>query len=395
MDPDRLVVVSDLHVDFIERDLPDAAQAKREKVLEFFDWLIERSGAQRLVINGDLVDIPQKDGGPLLPRYQDIAGKLRHVLAAGIKLGYVIGNHDAGLLGLDIALEEPPLRIHYPYIVVGSARTSILVEHGHLQDPWLWDYVCAHAASMLAHDASLPPTPFWYEPQAALGPLAAPSGGPPGAAVAALTDRDGLARPEAPAVPRMPPAEALPVQLLALWQTGGAEVDPESPGAADLLDAGHGDLEDGYADVTDPAADETLLNRRAELREQLALSGVEGLATLGPLPTGAYALSSDRGRNVAEFLPPLVQALYSGPHWRRAAKHRLAELAPQCSVPITGVIMGHTHYPDEHQWMHAQQQCHYVNSGSWRGESADIVVVANGQMRLFRRDWRDDWPELP
>ena len=49
-----------VHVAYWEEDLPGAYQAKREKLLEFFDWVIEGSRARRLVINGDLVDIPQK-----------------------------------------------------------------------------------------------------------------------------------------------------------------------------------------------------------------------------------------------------------------------------------------------------------------------------------------------
>lgn len=350
MATDRLVLISDVHVDYWEQDLPNDHVAKRRRFLQFFDWLIEESGAKRLVINGDLVDIPQQDGGPILPRYEDIAGKLREVVRAGIKLGYVIGNHDSGLVGLEVAL--PSVQVDYPSMTVASGDRHILIEHGHLQDPWLWDYVRTLARAML--DPTPGPTPPTFL-QAARSRVEEPS------------------------------ASELSLRLHALWQARGDELDPRSDDASALIAAVQQDLQEDYSEVTDQTKDRAMLKRRREADKALAAVGVA--------PGGAFGVTALRGLPTRDLLERLVQTLYSGPHWRRVAKERAAEVTKrQPKRPITGVIMGHTHFPDEWPWRYQRRACHYINAGSWRGESADIVVIEDGKMRLLRRKWQDPWP---
>jgi len=85
---------------------------------------------------------------------------------------------------------------------------------------------------------------------------------------------------------------------------------------------------------------------------------------------------------------------YSGPHWRKVAKERAAAVSKESGQQITGVVMGHTHWPDEFRWTSDGREHHYVNAGSWRHESADIVVIEKGVMQLHRCRWDEDWPKL-
>lgn len=356
MKSERLLLISDVHVDAWPADLPNAHQQKRKKLLDFFDWVVDGSGAGRLVINGDLIDVPQQDRGPILPRYMEVAAKLQKVVAAGIKFGYVIGNHDSGLVGLDIALNNPPVQVEYPYLVVKSGGRNIVVEHGHLQDPWLWDYVRTLASQMLAKRPG-PSSPVFLRATAA-----------------------AAAAPAAPG-----PAEAS-LQLHRLWQTRGEKLDPRSPEAAALVAAVQKDLQEDYRDVTDSRADRAMIGKRARLRGRLG--------TAGPRTRGATALTVAPKALTSRTIEQAVQALYSGPHWRKVAKERAATVSKESGQQVTGVVMGHTHWPDELKWTENGREYHYINAGSWRHESADIVVIEKGVMRLYQRKWDEDWPKL-
>jgi len=355
MPEDRLILVSDVHVDEWPADLPNAYQQKRQRLLDFLDWVAESSGAQRFLINGDLLDVPQQDRQAILPRYLDLAGKFRKIVASGIKFGYVIGNHDSGLVGLDIALDDPPVRVDYPYLKVQSGARTLIVEHGHLQDPWLWDYVRQLAAQMLVNSPG-PNHPNFLR-------LASPT-----------------------ASPGMPTLADTQLQLNGLWQARAEDLDPGSAEAHALVAALRKDLTENYGDVLDPQKDRTMMEKRAGLLQLLSTGGADAW---GMTPT--FALNtSDIGQRFEE----LVQAYYSGPHWRQVAQSRAAEVSQTLAKPVTGVILGHTHWPDEFKWTRDGQECHYVNSGSWRHDSADIVVVENGEMTLYRRRWDQEWPKL-
>lgn len=354
MPADRLILISDVHLDQWPSDLPDQHEKKSSKFLDFFDWVIDESGAGRLLIAGDLIDVPQKDRQPVLPRYSEIAERIRAVVEAGIKFGYVVGNHDSGLVGLDIELENPPVRVAYPFMLVKSGDGNILVEHGHLHDPWLWDYVRHLAMTMWARDAEVPANVFLW------------SGAP---AVAQATS----------------PAAEASVELARLWQTGANELAVQSPEADRLAQIALQDLAQNYEDVTDPEKDREMLEKRAKL--------LQDIPAMAPGP-GAFSLVGRRRWDWGMFLERMVQTMYSGPHWRRAAKELWQKKSEQVDAPITGVVMGHTHWPDEFSWEQDGATIQYVNSGSWRRDYADIAVIEDGNITLYARDWRDDWPDL-
>lgn len=177
-------------------------------------------------------------------------------------------------------------------------------------------------------------------------------------------------------------------QIDQLWQTSLREADPSHEMLVGLREALLKDLDEDYSDVVDQTTDPRLVEARDRLRSRLrdpsAVRGVPSLAATAAAPDcGGLSIES------------LVQACYSGPHWRRAARHRLAELAAEPGRPLAGIIMGHTHYADQFTWQDdAGQPQWYVNSGSWRHDSADLVVVEGSTVQGFKRNWKGPLPTL-
>ena len=329
MASDRLILISDVHIDEWNGDLGvDQAGAKAARFLEFLQWVADAGAAGtvgQFYINGDLIDVPQQDRSPLLPEYEAILEGFKGIIAAGVKFGYVIGNHDSGLVGLDIALSDQSLTINYPYLQVQSAGKKYIIEHGHLYDPWLWDYVRQAAKVMWTADPTANP-------------------------------------------------ESAPLMSSAMWQ---ATMQGQAPAAGHPDPTGQlvADIERVYDDVIRPEIDTELAQARDALRR--ALHPLD--AAPAQEPTQAQ----------------LVQAYYSGPHWRQAAVTRLDDLSHRLGASLAGITMGHTHYPDTFEWPDAQgEECQYVNSGSWRYDRADIVVIDEGGLQLHARAWGDALPLL-
>lgn len=362
MPSERVVVISDVHLDQWPDDLPGEHQAKRRAFLDFLDWVSQMGREDRVgrfVIVGDLIDVPQKDHRPLLPTYDDVYAGLQKVISAGVKLGYVIGNHDAGLVGLNLDLQRLGVRIGYPYLVVRTDDSQFAVEHGHLYDPWLWDYVRHLGAAM------------WTGSAGAHGPgvlRAAPNGQRQASSGA---DVDPAAR------------------VATLLQTSLRAADLSDAEFERLRDALLDDLEDDYGDVTDRNADGQMLGNRDALREQL-----QGRRA-SPAPGLSLAASGAGVQPLAQSVEGLVMACYSGPHWRRAAKNRLPAMAQEAGGPLAGIVMGHTHYADQFTWDDGTGQSKwYANSGSWRHDSADVVIVEGQTFRVLRRNWEEPLPRL-
>lgn len=356
MPSERVVLISDVHLDEWEDDLPTQWQQKRQAFLAFLEHVAaagKEGRVARFVIAGDLVDVPQRNRAALLPTYSCVYDRLQQIVAAGVRLGYVIGNHDAGLVGLSV--DEPLICVGHPYILVKSGDTEFVVEHGHLYDPWLWDYVRQLASAM------------WTD-----------SAGPSGVHVLAMAG-GGEARLPAPAA-----AEA-PLKVDELWQARLADAPLSEQQTQVLVEALMADLDDDYTDVTDPDADVAMLSTRRQLRAQLAGA-----------PAGApFSLAAAAPAAGAPLLEQLVQACYSGPHWRRAARTRLPKLAEDLKRPLAGIVMGHTHYADEDRWTGESGEPYwYVNAGSWRHDDADVLIIEGEHRNLVRRKWTEPLPCL-
>ncbi len=343
MPADLTVVVSDIHLDLWDEDVPHLAARRRDNLLEFFDWVVQVR-PERLLIVGDLLDVPERHGEPLLPKYDFLVRALRSVVAAGIKLSYVVGNHDAGAVGLRVATSDPVIRVEYPLSLLTSAGRNILFEHGHLHDPWLWDYVRQLAAQMWVADPDAP-APWRLQP----------------AVLRAQTRTDQPCEPAGAEASRLLPR---------LLQADRLDRFQDEAGLQRLERAVEAELAEDYSEVSEPAAG--------------------GAEEIDPRQLLAKLMQTTDRAEGTPLLEQLLQWVYSRPHWRKAALERAREMQQKTGRPIHGVVMGHTHYADAPQGMSIE----YVNCGSWRREDAHVVTISDGHLRLHRRRWNDPWPEV-
>jgi len=342
----KLIAISDVHLDTWQREYPAGYEAKHRAFREFLDWVREGGQGEHLVIVGDLLDIPQQEGSSLLPLLEELGDALGELLRAGITVHYLPGNHDAGLHGIEVQTQSPPLHIG-SRAVIPSGGSSIVFEHGHLMDAWLSEFVRRKLAR--------PPV----EARAAI----------------AYFLRDGArARPDAPDADAVLDTVSAALQWRAL-RTG---FTPEEQRWGIRVMSQH--LDDDFADVADRAE---LPPHQDEIMAGLARLGlaVGDLQTRDDLPEAALALFA-----------PLGWRYYSALPWRRAARSRLAELRRQHGVGVVGLVIGHTHATDQYSWDCGEGRMQYANCGSWVGPRGDFVSVEGGQIASHARLWTDPLP---
>ena len=120
---ERILVVSDLHLG----NPYSEASRSLGKFLEHAEH--ERF---HVCINGDGLEILQTSFANLAGEASDIIRRLRALLAKGLSVHYVVGNHD---IVLEHYLESwADIRI-CPFLNLRSGERRIRIEHGHLYDP--------------------------------------------------------------------------------------------------------------------------------------------------------------------------------------------------------------------------------------------------------------------
>jgi UDP-2,3-diacylglucosamine pyrophosphatase LpxH len=121
---DRMLVVSDLHIGNPFSEASDSLgsfldYAKRERF--------------NVCINGDGLEILQTSFANLANDTVRVIGRIRDLLAAGLQVFYVVGNHD---IVLEHYLESwAEIRI-CPFLNLRTGASRIRIEHGHLYDPF-------------------------------------------------------------------------------------------------------------------------------------------------------------------------------------------------------------------------------------------------------------------
>lgn len=349
MQEGRLLAISDVHFDTWREQQPETYEDKRRAFLEFLNWVRDASGCEHFAIVGDLLDIPRENHAPLLPVFQEVAIKLLSLMRSGIRVHYVIGNHDAGGVGIDINTLHPPLQIGYPEAQVRCGDTWIWLEHGHLLDAWLWEYV-HHQMTTLTGSS----------PREAMGPFMAdfPAG--------QMTT---------------PPAAIVHDRLYAALQW---RPDPRLFSAADKrlgIRVMSEHLGDDFAEVAEEG-------RRPPFQEEIE----ETLAR--------YRVTVEDLLGEAEMPPEIIDLFmtigaryYSPLPWRRAARRKLQEVRRLQGRQFTGLIMGHIHAPDCYCWQDDDgTTLTYANCGTWTGEGGSYVLIDNGQIQSVKRNWEDPLP---
>ncbi|HEX2731881.1 MAG TPA: UDP-2,3-diacylglucosamine diphosphatase [Polyangiaceae bacterium] len=120
---ERLLVVSDMHVG-------NPFSEARRKLGRFFDFA--RRERFNVCINGDGFEILQASFSTLAHDSAEVLSRIRAHIDAGLKVYYVVGNHDIALeqflhrwSGIEIT----------PFLNISSGSLRIRIEHGHLYDP--------------------------------------------------------------------------------------------------------------------------------------------------------------------------------------------------------------------------------------------------------------------
>jgi UDP-2,3-diacylglucosamine pyrophosphatase LpxH len=342
----RLIAISDVHLDTWRESGEEKAQA----LLNFLKWVRFDSDCQHFAIVGDLLDVPQSDHSPILPRYREVFTHLWGLMRAGIMVHWVVGNHDGGLMGLDVAMSHPPVQLAYPGVLIRSGERDIWLEHGHNMDAWLWAY--------LQHRASR---------------------------VKAVDPADAMAHFREACT-----TEALPVPATDFvydtiyeamqWRAMETGFTDEEKRLGLRVMSQH--LDDNFADVAEAGEKPRL---QAEIEADLQRLGLSAADLKGDAAIPAEAL---------DLFFPIGLRYYSSLPWRRAAKCRLGEVRRHLGSQVTGLIMGHVHETDLYAWGSEADRVAYANCGTWAHDDGSFILVENGEMTAFPRRWDEPLPQL-
>ena len=121
---DRMLIVSDLHIGNPFSHASDSFGS-------FLDFA--RKNQFHVCINGDGLEILQTSFANLANDTVRVIDRIRAVLATGLRVYYVVGNHDIVLEHYLSSWAE--VRI-CPFLNLRSGTTRIRIEHGHLYDPF-------------------------------------------------------------------------------------------------------------------------------------------------------------------------------------------------------------------------------------------------------------------
>ncbi|MHB8994753.1 MAG: metallophosphoesterase [Armatimonadota bacterium] len=341
----RLIAISDVHLD-TWRD----SGRKRQAFLDFLNWIRSDSGCDHFAIVGDLLDVPQVDHSPVMSRYRDVFTHVGSVMRSGIMVHWIVGNHDAGLVGLDVSMTQPPLQIAYPGALVSVGDTNVWLEHGHTLDAWLWAFLQYRASQLDAVDPIKAMEHF---------------------------GTCGIGEP----VP-VPAGEFVSQTLYEAMQWRPMETgftDDEKRLGIHVMSQ---HLDDDFSDV---AADGEQPRHKAEIISALKQHGltVADLKARAELPAEALDLFFLIGKFYYSPLP-----------WRRAARCKLAQMRHQQGNKLRGLIMGHIHDVDLHSWDSDGDTLTYANCGTWSHDDGSFILVENGEMTPYRRRWDDPLPKL-
>jgi UDP-2,3-diacylglucosamine pyrophosphatase LpxH len=120
---DRLLVISDAH---LGNRLFPAVHRHLGALIRF-----AYENRYSFCINGDGVDIMQMSLGRLTRELSECYRELRRFPRAGLKVYYVVGNHD---IVFEHFLEDWGSIITVPFLNLDSGRLRIRIDHGHLHD---------------------------------------------------------------------------------------------------------------------------------------------------------------------------------------------------------------------------------------------------------------------
>lgn len=172
---DKIVVISDLHLGIDDAFAENVAN--RQHLVNFLRRLQHTSDVRELVINGDFLDdwyLPltyaaypdtREFYAKVLANNKIVVDELNRLVASGIQLVYVPGNHDmlleSGVLAKAVpgtveARDAAGLGVHRT-----GDRREVVIEHGHRYDVFSAPDPITNAALTPSEDTMLPPGYFY------------------------------------------------------------------------------------------------------------------------------------------------------------------------------------------------------------------------------------------
>jgi len=148
---DRMMVISDVH-------LGNRLFRSRRPFIEFLKYACAND--YNLCINGDGVDISQTSLTRIARDLSDCAVQLRKFSQKGLKVYYVVGNHD---IVMEYFLDDWELVHIVPFLNVTSGDKRIRIEHGHLFDESFVETPFLYMAATLIGGFALRIHPKLYE----------------------------------------------------------------------------------------------------------------------------------------------------------------------------------------------------------------------------------------
>ena len=147
----RMVVVSDLH-------LGSPASRAAGHFPAFLDAL-PRDGETALCINGDGFDLLQSSATALATRGFPVLRQLQELAAEGVRVYYVLGNHD---IALEHVLFDLPFVVA-PFLNLRSGGRLIRIEHGHVHEPFYARHPGAYEMGGRVGRLAITARADWYE----------------------------------------------------------------------------------------------------------------------------------------------------------------------------------------------------------------------------------------
>lgn len=121
---EKLAVISDLH-------LGNPFSHAKRKTIRFIEWAAN-SGFD-ICINGDGFEIAQVSFSKLASDVPDVLQALKQAMKKGVKVYYVVGNHD---IVFEHFLNDWGGFKLAPFLNVSSSGKRFRIEHGHIYDPF-------------------------------------------------------------------------------------------------------------------------------------------------------------------------------------------------------------------------------------------------------------------
>lgn len=144
---DKIIVLSDIHLGI--EDAYAEILENRSHLIEFLNRIAATADVREVVLNGDILDewyLPlsfnetDRDAfyQEILENNRGVLAAFKNIMDAGIKLVYVVGNHDMSITPASIEEAIPGIVVCSDRLGLGLYRTGdrseIVIEHGHRYD---------------------------------------------------------------------------------------------------------------------------------------------------------------------------------------------------------------------------------------------------------------------